>query len=234
MDYSLCQSLHYNMKGISRVVIMYDIVCQYYRNLRRRFEWSEFLEMPGNLEILRAIGLFHVHGHQSFCLPRYSPVFIEGLGWVDGEILETLWSIINLVAGSTRAMSRAHRAEVLDAHMNYSNWRKLLGIGTSRDAPVVPLMLMHFSRCIALTLKRKYAAAKVGFENSEEAFTELDESTDESRRAKWQKAEARAHRKRDEDPTSMDIYEVVGTKGMRSCAVAVRYLTSRLRSTRQE
>jgi hypothetical protein len=52
-----------------------------------------------------------------------------GSGHVDGEILETLWSQLNLISGSTRGMSTSHRQEVLDDHMNDSNWKKLVKIG---------------------------------------------------------------------------------------------------------
>jgi hypothetical protein len=61
---------------------------------------------------------------------RYSPNFIPGSGQVDGEILETLWSSLNEISASARGMSTQHRREVLDHHMNDSNWKKLLGMGT--------------------------------------------------------------------------------------------------------
>jgi len=34
--------------------------------------------------------------------------FIKGVGQVDDEVLETLWSRTNKVAGTTRAMSKSH------------------------------------------------------------------------------------------------------------------------------
>ena len=48
---------------------------------------------------------------------------------VDGEILETLWAVLNTVSASTRTASLAHWTEVLDEHMNDSNFKKLLHIG---------------------------------------------------------------------------------------------------------
>ena len=54
---------------------------------------------------------------------------MEGAGEVEGEILETLWSKMDEVAPLTQAMSVAHRQEVLDDHMNDSNWRKMIRIG---------------------------------------------------------------------------------------------------------
>ena len=48
---------------------------------------------------------------------------------VEGEIMETLWSVLDEVAGMTQGMSLAHRQEVLDNYMNDSNWCKIIRIG---------------------------------------------------------------------------------------------------------
>ena len=131
MDYALHGALSHRMEGISRVMLLYDINCQYSLHLARRFAQSEYLTMPANLEIIPGIGLFHVHGHQEQCYLRYSPSFIQGAGLVDGEVLETLWSQLNKVSGSTRGMATTHRWEVLDRHMNDNNWKKMIGMGKS-------------------------------------------------------------------------------------------------------
>ena len=54
---------------------------------------------------------------------------MEGAGQVEGEILETLWSGMDEIAGLAQAMSIAHHQEVIDEYMNDSNWRKLLQTG---------------------------------------------------------------------------------------------------------
>lgn len=48
---------------------------------------------------------------------------------IDGEVIETLWHVLNHTASSTRAMSWFHRQEYLDAHMADSNWKKMTRIG---------------------------------------------------------------------------------------------------------
>jgi hypothetical protein len=121
MDYSLCQALNYNMTGIPTVLTLYDIMCQFSVNLKDRVARSPHLSMPDNLTMRKGIGLFHIHGHQDSCYPRFSPTFIKGAGQVDGEILETLWAPLNQISGSTRSMTAAHRQELLDDHMNDSN-----------------------------------------------------------------------------------------------------------------
>jgi hypothetical protein len=129
MDYSLCQALKYNMDGIKQVLVFYDVMCQYSKNLQRRVDENPYLDVPEDIVLQKGIGLFHVHGHQDTCFARFAPNFIPGAGQVDGEVLETLWAPLNLVAGSTRSMSTAHRQEILDHHMKDSNWKKLCGIG---------------------------------------------------------------------------------------------------------
>ena len=62
--------------------------------------------------------------HVVNCFPKFSLNFIQGIGQVDGEILETLWSVTNKIAGTTRAMGKLHRSEVLDNDMYDSNWKK--------------------------------------------------------------------------------------------------------------
>ena len=117
------------MEGILFVLFLYDIVCQYCVKMGKRFDESSFLELPEGVQLLFGIGLFHVHGHQPSCLVRYAPSFIRGAGQVDGEIIETLWSTLNDASKSARTATLAHRTELLDDHMNDSNWKKLTKIG---------------------------------------------------------------------------------------------------------
>lgn len=129
MDYSLCKALSYNMDDIPVALVMYDIMCQYRVNFHQRVNTSSELSLPDGLELRMGIGLFHIHGHQDSCLPRYSPSYIPGAKQVDGEIIETLWAPLNNISRSLRGMTLNHRQEVLDAHMNHSNWKKLVRIG---------------------------------------------------------------------------------------------------------
>lgn len=104
-------------------------MCQYFKKLGTRFAENDYLELPEGVKLIPGIGLFHVHGHQPSCLVRYAPSFIKGAGQVDGEIIETLWSTLNDTSRSARTATLAHRAEMLDDHMNDSNWKKLTKIG---------------------------------------------------------------------------------------------------------
>ncbi|KAN0130182.1 hypothetical protein V8E53_011939, partial [Lactarius tabidus] len=129
MDYSLCKALSYNMESIPIALVMYDIMCQYKVHLKERVQRSPELSIPDSLELHTGIGLFHIHGHQDSCLPCFSPSYIPGAKQVDGEIIEMLWAPLNNISWSIRGMSLAHHQEVLDAHMNHSNWKKMVHIG---------------------------------------------------------------------------------------------------------
>lgn len=114
------------------ILLLYDIMCQYWTNfLTRTNAVKDLIKLNDNLNIKRGIGLFHVHGHMKECYARYAPTFIPGAGMLDGEIIETLWHILNYTASSARAMSWFHRQEYLDCHIGDSNWKKLTRMGMS-------------------------------------------------------------------------------------------------------
>ncbi|KAG2078365.1 hypothetical protein BDR04DRAFT_979094, partial [Suillus decipiens] len=74
----------------------YDINCQYNKHFQDWVDRSQFLEIVPELIIIAGIGLWHVHGHQDSCYVQYYALnFIEGIGWINGEIMETLWVRLN-------------------------------------------------------------------------------------------------------------------------------------------
>ena len=130
IDYAVCQALNgRDMKDIHRVLLLYDVMCGWWINFLKRVAHSPFLSIPPGLEIHKGIGDFHVRGHVLACFPRFALTFIEGAGIVDGEVMETLWSMLNETSRSCRGAMLAHRNEILDDHMNHSNWKKLIGMG---------------------------------------------------------------------------------------------------------
>ncbi|KAG1733101.1 hypothetical protein EDB19DRAFT_1896646 [Suillus lakei] len=80
------QAAQHNMEGITRAVTFYDVNCQYNKHFQ----------------------LWHVHGHQDSCYVRYASNFIEGIGWINREIMETLWACLNLISPAARGMSSPH------------------------------------------------------------------------------------------------------------------------------
>ena len=131
MDYSLSEALkNSNVAGLSRIIVIYDIMCQYFKRLNARMEESQYITLPLGVAILHGIGLFHVGGHVWQCFSRFSPTFIAGAGQADGEILESLWSVLNEISPSTQNATHASRIETLDDHMGDSNFKKMLDIGS--------------------------------------------------------------------------------------------------------
>ena len=119
MDYCVCKLLKYHTHGLSCTVLYYDIMCQYWVNMKRNLAGNPFLSLPvGLTNISRAIGLFHVHGHKDKCFARYASTFIPGVGIVDGEIIKTLWEPLNHIAPSTWKVTPEHHQEIIDDHMN--------------------------------------------------------------------------------------------------------------------
>ena len=97
--------------------------------MKDRVTGSRYLKIPDGLELRLGIGLFHIYGHRDSCLARYSPSFIEGGRQIDGKTIKTLWALLNEISRSTRGMVTSHRREVMDDHMNDSNWKKLVDLG---------------------------------------------------------------------------------------------------------
>ena len=95
--------------------------------------------MWDDIEITATVGKWHLAAHVQEFFAKFSLNFIEGSAEVDGEIMETLWSGLDLVVGITQGMTIAHCQEVLDDYINDNNWKKLLNLCTSF------LMMLTFS-----------------------------------------------------------------------------------------
>ena len=131
MDYSLSEALkNSNVAGLSQIIVIYDIMCQYFKRLNARMEESQYITLPLGVAILHGIGLFHVSGHVWRCFSHFLPTFITGASQVDGEILESLWSVLNEISPSTQNATHAGHIETLDDHMGDSNFKKMLDIGS--------------------------------------------------------------------------------------------------------
>ena len=125
MDYSICQALNYT-DTTELALLIYDICCQWSIHFKERESQSKFLSVWEGIKITPAVGKFHLGAHIKVCFYLFSLNFIEGSGQVDGEIMETLWAVLDKVSGMTRAMSGYHWQEMLDDYMDDGNWKKLV------------------------------------------------------------------------------------------------------------
>ena len=100
IDYAIFQALKY-IEGTEAVSVIYDICCEWSRHFKERVSKYHFLSIPDSIKIIPAVEKFHLGAHIKECFYKFSLNFIEGAGQVDGEIMETLWSILNKVSGMT-------------------------------------------------------------------------------------------------------------------------------------
>ncbi|KAI6120115.1 hypothetical protein EDD16DRAFT_1519066 [Pisolithus croceorrhizus] len=163
--------------------------CQWSVNFWSRVKNSPSLLLPPALEIVPAVGKFHLAAHKLSCFPRYSLNFVKGAGHLDGEILETLWAPFNKISPTARSMTQAHRQEVYNDHMRDSNWKKLVGL--------VPSLL------------KKYKTSNKCLEEINQAYEQLTAVLDPDRVSGWELDALRAEADRGE---ALDIYLLKGDK----------------------
>ncbi|KAI6147796.1 hypothetical protein BKA82DRAFT_4354973 [Pisolithus tinctorius] len=118
-----------------------------------------------SLQIIPGISIWHVHGHKKECYAWYAPLFIKGARWADGEIIETLWSILNVASTSACRMTSPHHQELLDFQMNDSNFMKMIQIVDS--------------------LSQKLKAAQAAVPLARQAYIKLDEALTAEQQDSW-------------------------------------------------
>jgi hypothetical protein len=128
MDFSFTEATK-QLGNVENILLMYDIACQWHKNLDKRIKSSATMSLPKQLQITPAVGKFHLGAHVDQCFALFSLNFIKGAAQLDGEVIETLWSTMDRIAPSTRSMTAPFRQETIDKHMNDSNWRKTVRIG---------------------------------------------------------------------------------------------------------
>ena len=211
MDFVFVNAINYGTLT-PIVMLIYDIMCKFIVHFRDRvMELSDFLEIPENIRIKQAIGLFHVHGHIKQCFARFAPTFIRGSGMLAGEIIETLWSSLNHTASSARTMSWYHRQEYLDAHMGDSNWKKLTGMGMSNQSAFLPCGVHQFLSANALF--KRWKLAKSQAKECESYFDELCKSVGPENTKSWTELEEQMQLQRDDNIKVMDQLDVKERKG---------------------
>src|ERR1700691_4486199 len=122
--------------------VLISTMSQYYQRYYRIFGLNAL-----HFKLTPAVGKFHLGAHIKECFYKYSLNFIEGSGQIDGEIMETLWFIMDKVSGMTRSMSWAHRQEMLDDYMEDGNFKKLVRSGkfSHRLTPVNALTITQWT-----------------------------------------------------------------------------------------
>ncbi|VDB90254.1 unnamed protein product [Peniophora sp. CBMAI 1063] len=203
VDKSLDSAFHQSITSqITRAQLLYDIWCRYGVHLQKRFKHSG-LQWPKFRKLLQGVGVWHLYGHVFECHLRFSPSYSPRSGIVDGEILETLWSLLNAILQSCRGMSLAAREEKINMHMNDINYRKITGMGS---------------------LVRKYRKYSSELITRRRHLLRLELSCDEEDIVRWEQARRHLEEERVKDPYYADIFWDTPAPHSRKEATEVRLL----------
>ena len=131
MDLTLISTLMPSLDaGISRVLVSYNIGCQWEKNLQLRLD-SYAVPTPqiSALEYWKVVvPKFHLSGHGAKCQVKFNLGYTKWAGRMDGERIEAGWAQSTSMATWTRESGPNARRNILDNHWNAANWRKLLGL----------------------------------------------------------------------------------------------------------
>lgn len=126
MDYIVFSGI--KGSNVNEVRISYDIACQWHKKLSQRMElFPECIQINPGTRLSFGIPKFHLHGHGPACQSIFSFNFLLGSGRTHGEGVETEWSVVNIVALSTKEMAPSARQETLNDHWSFWNWHKVVG-----------------------------------------------------------------------------------------------------------
>src|SRR5215470_5944269 len=118
--------------AILRLTLSYDIMCQWYRNLKSRIpQFPSWMRIPPSIfiGIRYVIPKLHIYGHGSKCQYKFSLNFLKWSAQTNGEDIERWWSHLNPVSMSTKEMSPGARHDTLDDHASAWNFRKITKFG---------------------------------------------------------------------------------------------------------
>ncbi|KAF9489136.1 hypothetical protein BDN71DRAFT_1343661, partial [Pleurotus eryngii] len=145
----------------TRLILSYDIACQWSQNLRERMDsqHTEAMQIPDEIFILICfvIPKFHIYGHGRACQDAYSLNNLCGVGQTNGEDPERWWAHINPVSMSTRLMGPGSQSDTIDDHTCAWNWRKIVGLHTCSFSSF-PDTNRLLTRCRAFLLSAKHTA----------------------------------------------------------------------------
>lgn len=196
MDYSACNALSFGTAGLKEAAVLYDVACQYSINFKQRIQNSSFLHMPIFDKLLFGVGKFHLGAHVDKCFFKFSLNFIRGMGQVDGEVVETLWSRFKRLAQTWSAMGYASRQENTDSHMLDSNAKK--------------------AKRLPKALVKKYKNADKRVKAAIESFQKLSLTLPEDKCQQWLEEENAALAKGGD---ALEVYGVKAEKGNSSLLI---------------
>ncbi|KAM6490840.1 hypothetical protein JOM56_013709 [Amanita muscaria] len=133
MDYLFYSGL--KSTSIRRMVISYDIACQWSINFETRMQtcfprtWLVNNTTTTDVILRFLIPKFHLPAHAEKCHQDFSFNYMPKVGRTDGEAPERGWSRMIDLSNSTREMGPGSRQDTIEDNMNDSNWKKVTAMG---------------------------------------------------------------------------------------------------------
>ena len=129
MDLTLLSTLLPAIRsGITRVLVSYDIGCQWSKNLNKHlsvYAVSSSFRLPSFSYWRVVVPKFHLAGHGKDCQLQFNINFTKGAGCMTGEMVESGWAQSGLMAIWSHENGPFARHAVLDDHWGSENWHKL-------------------------------------------------------------------------------------------------------------
>ena len=153
MDFALLSTLLPSIaQGITRVLVSYDIGCQWDKKLQTRvsqYSTSATFDLSSLNYWRVVVPKFHLSGHGQNCQLRYNINFTKGAARMCGEGIESGWSQSGSLAIWTRENGPNTRRAILDGHWGECNWQKLLGLRKSFPNLDSQILISSLRRCSA-------------------------------------------------------------------------------------
>ena len=134
--------------GLTRVLVSYDIGCQWSKNLSKRltlYPITSSFELS-SLDYWRVVlPKFHLAGHGKECQLKFNINFTTGAARMTGEMIESGWAQSGSMTIWTRENGPFARCTVLDDHWGSENWRKLCRLRKLISMLWLPLSILTFS-----------------------------------------------------------------------------------------
>ena len=127
--------------GITRVLISYDIACQWIKYLAQHlslYSVSSSFNLSLFTYLVVVIPKFHLAGHARLCQLLFNINYTKGAARMTGEMIESGWAQSGSLAIWTRESGPFARRAVLDDHWGSENWLKLRRLRK---------WIVHFNRC---------------------------------------------------------------------------------------
>ena len=183
MDLALLSTLiPATCSGVKRVLMSYDIGCQWWKNLEKHIA---FYPMSSSLKLKSleywnvVVPKFHLAGHRKDCQLLYNINFTKGAAMMSGEMIESGWAQSGSMAVWTRENGPFARRGVLDDHWGSENWRKLRRLRKSIRAFQSQRLCLPFLLGVSLlkNLRKALTWSKTQHANADKASQGLPATT---------------------------------------------------------